>query len=200
MSLSSPVPSRTSSGRVRRTIILAIAYALPFLVASWLDLWTTSLALTQPGASEGNVYATDGGAYLSGRAWAMTAIGGAMIEAFLLFAGLSAERVADHWLDRPMRSFTRVYINPWARSVIDRSPLHALSYVLAFVPLRLLAAINNALIWKTGAGPLGEAIGVLSHWIGATGAFWLVMGPLFCLMAVAISPVAAKILRWVRAG
>jgi hypothetical protein len=193
-------PEVISSVSMRRILLLAGLYALAYLAASWLDLWTTGLALTRPGASEGNVYATTGAAYISTKAWLITGVGGAVVEAFLLFAALNAGRVAETWLRRPVRSFAKLYVNPFAAGVIDRSPLQAMCFVIAFVPLRLLAAANNTMIWETGRAPLGELIGRASNATTPLIGFWAVMAPLFYLLAFACAPAAVRVIRWLRRG
>jgi membrane protein implicated in regulation of membrane protease activity len=81
---------------------------------------------------------------------------------------------------------------------MDRSPLHMLSFVIAFVPLRLVAAANNLLIYYYGTAPLGRLIGLLSHRTSLVVAFWLVMGTLFYVLTFACSPLAARVMRWLR--
>ena len=182
----------------RRTALLAIAYALAFVFAAWLDLSTTALALTRAGASEGNVYATTADGYAAARAWLITGLGGVVVEGYLLFGALNAGKAAEVWLQRPIRSFAKFYINPFARGVIDRSPIHALSFVIAFVPLRMLAALNNIAIYATGDAPLGRLVGYAGRLTTPTIGFWLVMGTLFYLLAFGVSPIAASLIRWLR--
>ncbi len=177
---------------------MGAAYAVAYLAAAELDLGTTSLALTHAGASEGNVYAAGAGGYAAARAWAINLAGGAVIEAALIWSLLGAERMAQAWLSRPIASFAKFYVNPFARSVADRAPLHMLSFCLAFPPLRLLAAGNNLMIWRTGMAPLGWLIGVLSQRTTPLVAFWLVMGPAFYLLTFAAAPLAAQLLQGLR--
>lgn len=73
-----------------------------------------------------------------------------------------------------------------------------LSFVIAFVPLRLLAAANNLLIYYTGTAPLGRLIGLLSHRMSLVIAFWLVMGGLFYLLAFLCTPIAARCIIWLQ--
>jgi hypothetical protein len=183
---------------MRRIISLSLAYLLAYLIASYLDLYTTILALQRPGTSEGNVYSTSGHDYVATKAWLITAAGAVFIEAFLLFGALNAQRVSDHWLRHPVRSFGKVYVIFWSQKVMDRAPLHMLSFVIAFVPMRLLAAANNLLIYHYGTAPLGRLIGLLSHRTSLAVAFWLVMGTLFYLLAFACAPLAARLIRWLR--
>jgi hypothetical protein len=183
---------------MRRIVIFSLLYLLAYVVASYLDLHTTILALQRPGTSEGNVYATTGQDYVSTKAWLITAAGAVFIEAFLLFGALNARRVSEHWLRHPIRSFGKFYVIFWSRKLMDRSPLHMISFVIAFVPMRLLAAANNILIYYYGTAPLGRLIGLLSQRTSPTAAFWLVMGTLFYLLAFACAPLAARLIVWLR--
>ena len=185
---------------VKRIATFALIYLLAYFVSSYLDLRTTALALQRPGTSEGNVYSTSGPDFSATKAWMITAAGALFIEAFLLFGALNARGVSDHWLRHPIRSFGKIYVVFWSPKVMDRSPLHMLSFVIAFVPLRLLAAANNVLIFHYGTAPLGRLIGFLSHRISSVGAFWLVMGTLFYLLAFGCSPLAARLIVWLRSG
>jgi hypothetical protein len=181
-----------------RIAALAAIYAVAYLAAAALDLKTTLMALERSGVSEGNVYASGAAGYDVARAWLITLAAGVVIEGFLLFGALNAGKVADRWLQRPVRSFAKFYINPFARSVIDRSPLHALAFVLAFPLLRVLASGNNLIIWAGQTAPLGSLIGMVSRATAPTIAFWAVMAPLFYLVTFACAPPAASVIRWLR--
>jgi hypothetical protein len=61
--------------------------------------------------------------------------------------------------------------------------------------LRLLAAGNNVLICYYGTAPLGRLVGVASRYTSPAIGFWLVLGPLFYLLAIALSPLAAVLIR-----
>ena len=183
---------------MRRIVSLSFSYLLAYLVASYLDLHTTILALQRPGTSEGNVYSTSGHDYIAAKAWLITAAGAVFIEAFLLFGALNAQRVSEHWLRHPIRSFGKLYVIFWSQKVMDCSPLHMLSFVIAFIPLRLLAAANNLLIYYYGTAPLGRLIGLLSHRTSLVAAFWLVMGTLFYVLTFACAPLAARLIIWLR--
>lgn len=185
----SPGPSLAA-----RVAAYSLLYLALYAVVSWADLYTTNLALQQPGTVEGNVYAVGDGGYSAARAWAITAIGALFILPFLVFGLVAGRRVSDQWLRQPIRSFGKLYFNPFSGEVIDRSPLHMLSFVLAFPLLRLLAAGNNWLIAETGTGPIGWLVGQVSNATNPTLGFWLVLGPLFYLLAFACSPLAALIL------
>ena len=185
---------------IKKIAVCIVVFLLAYAAASWLDLTTTLQALTQPGASEGNVYTSGAKAYLPERALLITMAGAVIIGACFLWALLNAGHVSAQWLDHPFRSFQVFYINPWSRRRLDRSPLHMMSYVIAFAVLRILAAANNLTIAKTGTGPLGAMIGVLTHHLPSAAAFWLVVGPLYVLLAMAASPLAAVLTRWLRAN
>jgi len=81
---------------------------------------------------------------------------------------------------------------------MDRSPLHMLSFVIAFVPLRLLAAANNLLIHYYGTAPLGRLVGLVSRQTSPAAGFWLVMGTVFYLLGFASGPAAARLIIWLR--
>ncbi len=183
-----------------RVVIFSILYLAVYGVVSWADLFTTKLALQQPNTVEGNVYAVGADGYSASKAWTITAVGALFILPFLVFGLVVARRVSERWLQQPIRSFGKFYINPFSEKVIDRSPLHMLSFVLAFPLLRLLAAGNNWLISETGTGPIGWLVGQVSNATNPTLGFWLVLGPLFYLLAFACSPLAVLILRRFGAG
>jgi hypothetical protein len=133
----------------------AVYYLLAYFCASYLDLATTALAVRRPDVHERNVFAVDAQGYAPTRAWLITAAGAIVMEAFLLFGIRHAVKVDEIWLRRPIRSFAKFYVSPWSKNVIDRSPLHMLSFAMAFVVLRVLAAANNFLLYEYGFGPLG---------------------------------------------
>ena len=56
----------------RRIAIFSTLYLVAYLAASYLDLYTTRLALQRPGTSEGNVYATNQSSYSPAKAWVIT--------------------------------------------------------------------------------------------------------------------------------
>jgi len=59
---------------------------------------------------------------------------------------------------------------------------------------------DNLLIYRYGTGPLGRLVGIVSNHTSPTFGFWLVLGPLFCLLAVAFSPLAAFLIRRFQQG
>lgn len=188
------------SPRAGRVAAFLLLYLAVYGIVSWADLFTTNLALQQPNTVEGNVYAVGEEGYSAAKAWVITAIGALFIVPFLLFGLLAAPHVSPRWLQHPIRSFGKLYFNPFSQDVIDRSPLHMLSFVLAFPLLRLLTAGNNWLISETGTGPIGWLVGRVSNATNPTVGFWLVLGPLFYLLAFACSPPAVFVLRRFGAG
>ena len=185
---------------VGRVAVVCLGYLVAYFVAAWLDLYTTGLALLQPGTTEGNVYATDDAGYSSTTAWLTTFVSAPVIVAFLVFGLVNAHRVSQHWLDHPIRSFAVFYLLPWRQKVLDRSPIHMASFALAFPALRAIAAGNNLTIHLTETGPLGWLVGVVSNHSTPMLGFWLVLGPLFCALAVAFGPLSARVIRWCRRG
>jgi hypothetical protein len=191
--MTAPVQTHKPS-LVRGLAIVSLIYLVVYFVAAYLDLHTTRLALQQPGTTEGNVYSTSDSEYSSTTAWMITGIAAPIILGFLIFGLVNAHRVSQHWLEHPVQSFGKFYIIPWRKKILDRSPLHMASFAMAFPALRLLAAGNNLLIYKYGTAPLGWLVGIAAKHTSPTIGFWLVLGPLFCLLAVAFAPLAANVL------
>ena len=180
----------------RRLATVSLLYLAAYFAAGWLDLYTTELALRRANAQEGNVLATDGTGYSPAQAWTITLVGAPLICGALIFGLRNARHVATRRLLHPVRSFGNpFYIVPWRPKVLDRSPLHMASFALAFPAMRAIAAANNALIYCCGSGPLGWLIGVIAKHSSLAFAFWLVMGPIFCLLALAFAPAAAGLIR-----
>ncbi len=180
-------------GRNRLSVAIFL-YLLAYLVASFLDVKTTALALQLPAAREGNVFVTSGAAYLTLRAWIITASAGIMLAGCVVFAVRNATRVDGVWLQRPMRSFAALYLNPWSPAAIGKSPLHLLSFAIAFVVLRLMAALNNVVIRLYGFAPIGEPIDWVARRTSPVVGFAVVIVPLFYLLAIALSPLAARMI------
>lgn len=174
-------------------------YLLVYLAASYLDLWSTGLALRRTDAFEANVFANEDSVYSATKAWAITALGGIGFAALFAFGATYARRVSDHWLDHPFRSFLVLFVNPWSPRVIDRTPLRYLAYALAFVMLRLLATGNNLLIASGETGPLGSAVGAVGARTSPAFGFISVIGLVYMAMVIAFLPVAARLLRQMRA-
>src|SRR3954471_17758498 len=114
---------------MRRIVSLSLSYLLAYFIASYLDLYTTLLALQRPGTSEGNVYSTSGHDYIATKAWLITFAGAVFIEAFLLFGALNARRVSEHWLRHPLAA--RLIL--WLRTRED-TPNQAVPFRLAQGP------------------------------------------------------------------
>lgn len=186
------------TNKAHRGATLAVAwYLFAYFVGSGADLWTTELAL-RAGGSEANVFATDAGAYMAAKAWMMTLAGGITMTALFAFGAAYADRVSPYWLERPMRSFLRaLYFIPWSARVMDRSPLHCVSYAIAFVLLRCLAAGNNLFIVAGMPPPIGGLIRSAASHMSFELAFGLVVGGLYIGLAVIVAPISAKLLgRW----
>jgi len=178
----------------KQVMVAAIIYLAAYLIASFLDLSTTALALQRSAAHEGNVFVTDAQTYMSARAWIITAGAGLTMVGCVVFAVSNAGRVEDAWLRRPMRSFAVFYVNPWAPAAIGKSPLHMLSFAIAFVAMRLLAAANNVLIHVYGFAPIGGPIEWIARRSSPVFGFAAVIVPLFYVLAIAVSPLAARMI------
>lgn len=180
------------------TFNLTMTYAITYISASFLDLWTTHLALLQTQAAEGNPFAVVEGSYSATRALAFTAIVGLLLIGYVAYGLANLHRVADEHLRRPLRSYAQfggwlgltvllaVYFVP--RS--DRAALHTLSAAIAFVVLRFLAAANNAMIAMWGDGFLAAALRPAISAIGPLWAFVLVICGLYAVLIL----MTAKIL------
>jgi hypothetical protein len=192
---------QNSSLRLPAIIILTAGFVSAYLVASWLDLQTTELALRAPHAAEGNVFAVSKDGYEAERAWWFTGIGGLLVTAYFVFGAANLHRMSDYWLRRPLLSFCSLWSNPfasfpWLRTVINRSPLHAISIAVAFVLLRLFAALNNWMIATTGDGPLSFAIRTASQSLSPLAAFVAVILSVYAAIVLAVSlPIARMILK-----
>ncbi len=68
-----------------------------------------------------------------------------------------------------------------------------LSMAIAFLGIRVIAAVNNLLIYFYGIGPIGALINGMARHTSALIAFSVVIVPLFYLLAIAVSPWAAKL-------
>lgn len=184
-------------GRRTRLFLFLLAYLAIYLVASFMDLWTTSLGLQRPGVSEKNVFAVDaGGDYQASAAWLLTLGGAIVMAACALFAARYAEHVDRKWLLHPVASFGQVYLNPWSRAALAVSPLHVLSFILGFVLLRVAAAANNLSVYLWGWGPMGAAMKSLSAWTSPLAGFCIVAFACFFAAVFLAAPVAARIIRF----
>jgi len=180
--------------KLHRLALAAILYLLLYSLAAYLDLWTTMVALSQPGVHEGNSVVRKGQAYLPKRALIVNLAGAVIMTACVVFSANHAERVETRWLHRPIASFGKIYLNPWSSEAIGVSPLHMLSMAVAFLAMRLVAAGNNMLIYFYGFAPIGALIDGIGQHTSATVAFSVVVLPLFYLLAIVVSPLAAKLL------
>ncbi len=185
---------------VGRAALLLGGYVVIYLAASALDLWTTDWALHRPGTFEGNVFATTAGSYQSAKAWLITAVGGVVMASYFGFGVWNADRVSPKWFRRPIRSFFHrgfnpFYLNPWSKRLLDRTPLHAVSFAVAFVALRLLAAGNNLSIAVGGEGPLGAAVQAVARVTSPAVGLLVAMGALYTALAIALSPLSADLLQ-----
>jgi len=176
----------------RQVAIIAAVYLFLYFIASSLDLTTTALALKQSEVHEQNVFVTSAQAYQSLRAWVITLAGGIMMTGCVIFAIRNARCADEVWSQHPVRSFALFYVNPWSQKAIGRSPVHMLSFAIAFVVLRVLAAANNTLIYVYGVAPIGAPIQWIARKTSPVFGFTVVIVPLFYLLAIAISPVAAR--------
>lgn len=194
-----------TSDRRGRVIVFAWAgvFAVAYLAASYLDLWTTELALTRPDASEANVNATSEGQYSPSKAWAITALGGVLMTAWFAFGVFNAHRVSPEHLQRPMRSFLHLHSNPlvsipWSHRAIDRSPLHAFAVTIAFVAVRIVAAFNNALIAAGLDGPISTTIRLVSAFSSPMTGFLIAVTVFYVVIILAVSPLAARLIRFAK--
>jgi len=177
----------------RSTVLVVTLYLLFYFLASFLDHSTTSLALQSSGAHEGNVVSSSQG-YVSTRAWAITVIAAFLLAGCVAFAVRHADRTEEIWLQHPVRSFGLFYVNPWAGTAMGRSPIHMLSFALAFPLLRILAAVNNLMIHFYGVAPIGTPIEWIAKRSSPLVGFVVVLVVLFYLLAIAVSPIAARLI------
>jgi hypothetical protein len=190
------VIASNSTPRAPRLIMLTACYIAAYAIASCLDLFTTDLALTIGHAHEGNAFVAHGAAYDAARARLLTGIAGALLAAYFAFGAANRDRISDRWLDRPLRSFLSwrsnpLFVIPWSRHAMDRSPLHAMSFTLAFVALRMLAAANNIMITAFGHGPLGMAVEAVAGKSSPMVGFLAIIGPIYvCLVLLTANFVA----------
>jgi hypothetical protein len=182
----------------RRILLLAALYLLTYLIAGFFDLSTTELALHKANAHEGNVFVTNGNVYGNATAWFITLGGAVIMVGCVIFALRNAPRVQDAWLRHPARSFRKFYINPWSDDALAFSPLHMLSFALAFVIFRLLAAGNNLMIAFYGVAPIGLPIEWIAQHSSPLLGFALVVFPIFYILAITISPLSVRILERAR--
>lgn len=175
-----------------------IGYLAFYFLASWMDLATTSLGLTRAGVSEKNVLTIAAEGYSPERAWLITAVGALILAACVLDAFRNSQRVKEHWLQHPIRSFGEFYINPWSEVAIGFTPIHFLSFAIAFPIFRILAAMNNLAIYWYGIAPIGELMGMVASKTSPLIGFSLVGFSFFALIVIAVAPFAARMIVVVR--
>lgn len=182
-----------------RVLVFVGLYLIAYLAASYSDLASTALGLQREGVSEKNVFATDeAGTYLPGTAWLLTLGGAGVMLACIVFAAWHARRVDEQWLRHPVRSFGKLYLNPFSAKGLGVAPLHTLSLALGFVLVRFIASANNLMVYWLGFGPMGALIKWVSSWTSPLASFCLVAFSFFIASIIAMSPLAAKVLRWWR--
>jgi hypothetical protein len=176
--------------------LFVLAFLTAYLLASWLDLWSTTHALEQSAtAAEQNVYATSDGGFDPGKAWLITAAAGLLLGLFFAFGIGNAQRTSDEWLDNPRRSLLTLNMAPWSRRAMEYLPIHAVLYPISFIVLRVLAGINNLLIASGLFGPLGWAVKAAAGATTPVLGFWLVAGAMFLILLFLMAPLAAWLIR-----
>ncbi len=188
----------TSTSTYRRVALAGGLYLVLYTIASWSDLWTTALALQRVGAHEQNAFVVNGQTYMAFRAWGVTIAGAFLLSWCVIFASRYASYTDPVWLAHPIASFRRVVVNPWSKRARGFSPLHMLALALGFAALRFVAAINNLSILFFDFAPVGELVRAVSRTVPLGFAFCIVVIPLYYLLTVLVSPVAARIISYWR--
>jgi hypothetical protein len=178
----------------KRLIVFVIIYLAIYFVASWMDLTTTSLGLTKSGVSEKNVLTINGEGYSSQSAWLLTLIGAIILTACIFESFRNAQRVKEQWLQHPVRSFGKFYINPWSEFAIGFTPIHFLSLAISFLLLRMLAALNNLTVYWYGIGPMGKLMEIVAAKTSPLIGFSIVGFSFFIVTTLVVSPFAARII------
>jgi len=168
-----------------------VAYAL----ASTADLATTVAAVQVPGIKEGNVAATSNGAFDLSKALFATVVGGAFLALCFGWALRRAEHVDARWLAHPIRSFANVYLAPWREKHLGYSPIHMVSFCLAFCVTRVLAAINNYQLSQGDVGFLAAGIRRTASVTNEKAAVVVVVLGLYAALTLVMAPMAARILQ-----
>lgn len=180
----------------KHLINFIIIYLVAYFAASWLDLSTTTLGLTKPGVSEKNVFAITGEDYSPKNAWALTIAGAVILTACILESFRNSHRVEEHWLKHPVRSFGKLYFNPWSEEALKFTPIHFLSLALAFPLGRILAALNNLSVYWYGIGPIGKLMEIVAAKTSPLVGFSLIGFALFGIITLVVAPFAAKVIRF----
>ena len=178
-----------------RPLKFFVAYVACYVAASYADLATTSLGLRREGVSEKNVFVVTGEGYSDSRAWLITVLGGLVLIGCVWFAARNANRVDERWLRQPIRSLCVVYFSPWSKKGIAVAPLHALGLAMAFVILRVVAAANNLLVYAFGISPMGTPMKLIGAEMSPLAGFVIVGFSCLVFLAVALLPVAVRIMR-----
>lgn len=179
----------------RRALLLFCAFVVAYLLASWLDLWSTTFALSRsPTASEQNVYATTGGAFDNTKVWLTTGIAGLFLATFFAFGLAKARRTSEQWLKKPRQSLLTLSPPPWTREALGYLPIHALAYPAAFVVLRVMAGLNNLLIAFGLVGPLGWAVKMAGKATTPLLGFWIVAALTYLALLILAAPWAARLI------
>lgn len=170
------------------------AYLAAYWIASYLDLATTALAVQMPDVHERNIFAVNANGFATSKAWLTTAAGAIIMTGCVIFSFRRAADISEIWLRHPIRSFGKFYVNPWSANVRDRSPIHMLSFALAFVVLRVLAATNNLLLCEQRFAPLGALVGAVGARTSPLIGFVVPIVIVFYMIAILVSPIAATVL------
>ncbi len=180
-------------------IALTGLYVVFFGAGSFLDLWTTALALHRPEVAEGNPFAVVNGSYSAWHAWTFTAIVAPFLLAYVIYGLANLQALPDRTLERPLRSYAD-FGNPVSMICLlifyvipksDRAALHTLSAAISFAILRYLAAINNAMIAAFGDGPLAALIRIVWAQVGQLWAFVIVLGLIYTALTLATAVMVA---------
>lgn len=186
--------NKTLISRRKYLLIFVVVYLGVYCIASWMDLATTALGLAKPGVSEKNVFVIIGDGYSPKNAWLLTVAGAIIMTTCILDSFRNSQRVEKQWLERPIRSFGKLYINPWSENAIGFTPIHFLSLALAFPLFRVLAALNNLGIYWFDIGPLGKLMELVASRTNPLAGFTIVGFLFFGLLTLAVSPFASKII------
>jgi len=154
-----------------------------------------TFAVIQAGANEGNAFVTDPHAYMPARAWVINLVGALIMAACVALAANDAESAETQWLLHPIASFSQDVLD----SLVERghsrfapsSPQHGAGL------FRNTASCGRKQPGDHfyGFAPIDAPIELLAQHISAVAAFGIVIVPLFCVLAIVISPVAARMWR-----
>ena len=178
----------------KRLMIFIVAYLVVYFFASWTDLTTTTLGLAKPGVSEKNVFAINSDGYSSQNAWLLTVVGAVILTACVVESFRNSQRVEEHWLQYPVHSFGKLYLNPWSKEALKYTPIHFLSLALAFPLYRILAALNNLAVFWYGIAPLGGLMEIVAAKTSPLIGFSLIGFLFFGLITLVVAPFSARII------